>query len=147
MPTLVSSLILLSVVLWTPEDITMLRDTTDSTKSQLDLSEYIRVGGIATYYNPGLMDSALRNHGVTLCPSCLGSIALLTDTLLGTEVYLQRVGHDPEGPYMVGDCGGDGLPFENWLLDVDYKTKARWNMNAPIYITLWIKKTDKGDQK
>lgn len=107
-----------------------------------DLAVYTRYGGLATYMNAGLMETARINHGLPPCLDCLGTIALLTDEHFGKRVYLQRVGEAPEGPYYVGDCSGEGLPFPRWLLEVDWQTSRRWEMAAPIYITLWLKESD-----
>jgi hypothetical protein len=102
------------------------------------------VQGLAMYYNPGIMERVLRNRlrwgHVTECEECIGRIALLRDGDVDRKVWLQRPGHEVEGPFWVIDQAArhhvPGLVRRNWTVDVDYQTAMRWRMRGPIPIVV-----------
>ncbi len=96
--------------------------------------------GLATYYNPGLMDQVLDyrlNAGdIDPCPECVGTVALLRAGDIGRKVWLQPPGADPVGPFLVVDCARrqDVQPLldRNWVVDVSFEVGQYWGMNRPL---------------
>ena len=108
-------------------------------RALMDLPEpQLATGGIATDADEGVLEQAARNRQLAPCAECIGMVALLEPQRVGQRVWLQRVGQAPEGPFQVVDCAGHGLPFERWLVDVDYRTARRWAMKAPVFVSLWL---------
>jgi len=91
--------------------------------------------GLATYYNPGVMDTVRANRNLE-CTDCIGYVATLDCNALGSLVWLQRPGYNSEGPYMISDCAhskhASNLSARAWVVDVDWETAVRWDMHAPI---------------
>ena len=65
-------------------------------------------------------------------------VALLDREQIGTQVYLQRPGQQPEGPFLVIDCAQRAhralLIKGNWAVDVDWETAKRWEMRGPVAV-------------
>ena len=72
------------------------------------------------------------------CTECVGYVALLEPEHIGKRVWLQRVGQEPEGPFLVIDCATAAhraaLIERGWAVDVDYQTAQRWQMRGPIWV-------------
>lgn len=100
------------------------------------------IQGLAMYYNPGVMDRVLERQigwgHVTECNECIGRVALLREGDMDRRIWLQRPGHEVEGPFWVVDQAAEhdvpGLVRRNWAVDVDYETAMRWGMRGPIPI-------------
>lgn len=100
------------------------------------------IQGLAMYYNPGVMDRVLQRQigwgHVTECYECIGRVALLREGDMDRRIWLQRPGHEVEGPFWVVDQAAEhdvpGLVRRNWAVDVDYETAMRWKMQGPIPI-------------
>ncbi len=96
--------------------------------------------GLATYYNPGMMEKVLAYRVSVLdidpCPECVGTVALLRAGDIGRKVWLQPPGGDPVGPFLVIDCARrqDVQPLldRNWVVDVSYEVGQYWGMNRPL---------------
>jgi hypothetical protein len=96
--------------------------------------------GLATYYNPGVMERVLDNrlaaNDIDACPDCVGTVALLRAGDIGRKVWLQPPGGDPVGPFLVIDCARrtDVQPLldRNWVVDVSFEVGQYWGMNRPL---------------
>lgn len=97
--------------------------------------------GEVTYYGPGVMErvyaNRLRWNHVEACEECIGMVALLDRQHVGERVFLQRPGHDPEGPFLVVDCAAKKdfrrLKERGLVAEVDWRTARRWRMRGPLY--------------
>lgn len=100
------------------------------------------IQGEVTYYVPGLMEWVyeyrLRLNQVPVCdpPECAGYVALLRPGDLGRKVWLQRPGHEADGPFLVVDYAAsedfERLSERGWVAEVDYMTAWRWAMQGPL---------------
>jgi len=103
------------------------------------------VQGVAMYYNPGVFDQVLdfrfQNGHISECEDCIGYVALLRAGDIDRQVWLQRAGEMPEGPFWVVDvAAGKDIPrllSKNWVVDVDHDTAMRWQMAGPVPITVY----------
>lgn len=102
------------------------------------------VSGKAMYYNPGVMDividSRLKFDHIEPCDECVGYVAMLRFGDVNRKVWLQIDEWRVEGPFHVVDAAATkhvGMLLERgWIVDVDYRTAARWNFRMP-YVTVW----------
>lgn len=103
------------------------------------------IQGRVMFYNPEVMDRVLNfrlqaGH-VTICPDCVGYVAMLRRGDLDRRVWLQRDGKPIEGPFWVIDAADrrhvGGLLARRWVVDVDHETALRWRMNRPLPVTVW----------
>lgn len=102
------------------------------------------VSGLATYYNPGIMDEVVATRTawgqLPKCPDCLGHVAMLWPGDLGRVVCVEA-GGVRFGPYLVADVAAshhrDALLEKNWVLDADRPVWESWGFpNSPTAITV-----------
>lgn len=89
--------------------------------------------GVATYYEPGVMDMVVANRGMSL-KGYVGGLVMMTCAHIGDSVWVRRSGHGWEGPYLVVDCS---QPFDVWIIaqnklhiEVDYDRWVAWNASG-----------------
>jgi hypothetical protein len=99
--------------------------------------------GTATYYAPGVMELVLRNRiawgQVTICPDCVGYVALLRAGDIGRKVWLAYRG-DVVGPVLVIDTATpwDFLRIRDWwAVDVSWEIAQRWHMRGGLTVTVY----------
>ena len=96
--------------------------------------------GLATFYARGLMEyvEAYRRERGQLppCPECVGSVALLRAGDIGRKVWLQPLGEEMVGPFLVIDCAhlDDVQPLldRGWVVDISFDLGQLWGMAAPL---------------
>lgn len=96
--------------------------------------------GLATFYAAGMMEHVLAvrgGHGQVLrCDECVGTVALLRAGDIGRKVWLQPLGGERVGPFLVIDCARrEDIPplvARNWAVDVSYELGALWGMDRPL---------------
>ena len=97
------------------------------------------------YYNPGIMQQVLafrlEAQHVSMCRECVGYVALLGREDLNRKVWIEWGPGDVEGPFLVIDAAAkhhvSSLLERNWVIDVDYATAMRRDMNRPLPVTVW----------
>ena len=68
-----------------------------------------------------------------MCPECIGYVAL-EHQYYGKKVWLDRIGAEPEGPFLAIDTAPvDAVITNGWVADVDWQTARRWHMAGPIW--------------
>ena len=100
--------------------------------------------GKAMYYNPGIMQAVLdyrKAQGqVNPCPECVGHVALLRSGDLNRRVWIEWPDGMVEGPFLVIDVAArhhiQMLLQREWVIDVDFRTAMRHNMNRPLWVTI-----------
>ncbi len=102
--------------------------------------------GRAMYYGKGLMNQVLENRRAQFpesmvkdCengtdPKYIGCVALLRAGDMGREIWMQRPGQEPEGPFLVIDVASKKdiscLLSREWIVDIDWRTAERWGMTG-----------------
>lgn len=85
--------------------------------------------GVATYYQPGIMQTVVENRGMSLS-GYVDGIVLMTCAHVGESVWVRRGSLGWEGPYLVVDCGQpDGTwGYSQYRLhvEVDYNRWVQW---------------------
>lgn len=104
--------------------------------------------GLATYYNPGLMQTAyehrLAQGLVVPCAECRGMVAMLEPEYIGRKVWLKFDGAPGAyGPFLVVDCAPQdavqkqALMARGWVLDIDYPLAVKIGMNTPMSVRVF----------
>jgi len=96
-------------------------DASTETLSQLPVT------GLATYYNPGIMERAAYlqslNHGFDLDPDAIGYVAMLEVRDMGRIICITANGITI-GPLQVADVAGrdvrERLREKGWVVDIDW---------------------------
>ncbi len=85
--------------------------------------------GVATYYQPGIMETVVENRGMSL-DGYVDGIVLMTCAHVGESVWVKRGSLGWEGPFLVVDCG---QPDGQWAysqyqlhVEVDYDRWVQW---------------------
>lgn len=102
------------------------------------------VAGSATFYADGVMNEVYANRlawgHVQPCTECVGMVAMIDRQMLGQQVWLQRSGLPPEGPFLVVDCAAKqhrgALVKRGLVAEVDWQTAQRWGMRAPVPVSV-----------
>ncbi len=88
--------------------------------------------GAVVYYAPGIMESTAKFREMNL-EGYLGGVALQSPADIGETVWLRRVGHTWEGPFLSVDCARRGDMYSNVIIrqtvvEVDFATAQLWGM-------------------
>lgn len=108
-----------------------------SVVSEMEITELPAVG-LATYYNPGVFETVLRNRGIApdACADCIGWAALLWPGDMSRTVCVNGY-----GPLLVVDIAAAhhraGLIAKNWIVDIDPDSWRELGFpNAPTLTTV-----------
>ena len=88
--------------------------------------------GDAVFYAPQVMAATAELRGLSLS-GYVGGVSGLFPSDIGTTVWLQRPGHEWEGPFLVVDCARLSdlygvVVHRNEVIEVDFDTAVRWGM-------------------
>jgi hypothetical protein len=88
--------------------------------------------GSAVFYAPQVMQAQVEYRGLSM-NGMLGAVAVPFCSEIGHSVWLQRPGHDWEGPFMVADCARRNdlygvIEFRDQVVEVDFDTAVVWGM-------------------
>ena len=86
--------------------------------------------GTWTYYAPGVMDTARRNHGLSVCEDCAGMAATVDQRLLGGRIEVWYAG-EWRGVFQVADVGQPGRNRAGLVGEVEAETAWAWGRTAP----------------
>lgn len=83
-------------------------------------------------YSYGVMEGTAKERGLSL-DNVVDGVALMTCADIGSLVWLQRQGHDWEGPFKVVDCAQRNdlynvIVHRNEAVEVGFKTAVKWGM-------------------
>jgi len=99
--------------------------------------------GWCKYYNAGIFEQVVANRDInthTVCPECIGYVAL-EHQYYGQRVWLDRIGYEPEGPFLAIDTAPvDAVITNGWVADVDWRTAQRWHMAGPVWVKVTFEK-------
>lgn len=102
------------------------------------------ITGLATYYNPGIMERAAylqsRNHGFELDSDVVGYVAMLEVKDMGRIVCITANGRTV-GPLQVADVAGrdvrERLRERGWVVDIDWdEWQALGLPKRPMLVTV-----------
>jgi hypothetical protein len=105
--------------------------------------------GEATYYNPGIMQSALAYRlsigQVQPCGACVGYVAMLRTGDIGRKVWLKHGDEPAVGPVQVVDAAAP-WDYERlkdyWAIDLSWELARLWHMAGPITLTVLARPDD-----
>jgi hypothetical protein len=88
--------------------------------------------GSAVFYAPDVMEANVEYRGLSMA-GMVGAVAVPFCSEIGHTVWLQRPGHDWEGPYLVADCTRrndlyGAIEFRDQAVEVDFDTAVKWGM-------------------
>lgn len=88
--------------------------------------------GSAVFYAPDVMRAQVEYRGLSM-DGMVGAVAVPFCSEIGHVVWLQRPGHDWEGPFIVADCSRRNdlyghIEFRDQVVEVDFDTAVAWGM-------------------
>jgi hypothetical protein len=88
--------------------------------------------GSAVFYAPEVMDANVEYRGLSM-DGYVGAVAVPFCSEIGHSVWLQRPGHDWEGPFLVADCSRRNdlyghIEFRDQVVEVDFDTAVAWGL-------------------
>jgi hypothetical protein len=91
------------------------------------------VMGSALFYAPEMAEAQMTYRGLLFNDSYSGMVAIQFCSEIGHTVWLQRPGHDWEGPFIVMDCSRRNdlygqIMFRDQVVEVDFDTAVRWGL-------------------
>ena len=105
--------------------------------------------GVATYYNPGVMEQVVENRRAwgqlgEAKSGYVGYVALRDCEDIGRVVWIWwRDEEMLEGPFLVADCASmkdwEYLERIDFAVDVDWQTAERHDMKAPVPVMVWVR--------
>ena len=107
--------------------------------------------GVATYYNPGVMDIVVRNRTTwgQLKPDVSRPfVALMDCSLIGHKVWIWWVKERVfEGPFIVADCAArkdiPALKRKRFAVDVEWRIARKHGMKGPVPVRVFVEKEER----
>lgn len=100
------------------------------------------ITGALSSYDPGMMEMVANNREMSL-KGFKDGIALMSCVDIGKVAWIQRPGHNWDGPFLVVDCSSREDMYVNTVIkqlvgEVGYKTAQEWGQRSWGYVKVSV---------